>query len=261
MKLVVTTSYQPTPDQEEKAHDWARLLGVEYVPRRRESLKKIATACGAEGVLVVRQEGPVLVGEGGEELFFHPGTALLRLRNLWQGKGDPLIEAMALTPGESVLDCTLGLGSEALVVSFFLGPSGRVVGVEKVPVIALLVREGLKALASSSSPLAEAASRIEVVVADHLDYLKALPEESFDVVYFDPFFQQPVKAAVNLAPLRYFGSREALRPEAIKEALRVARRRVVLKERKGSAEFARLGFREIIAGRQARVAYGVIVKR
>lgn len=42
------------------------------------------------------------------------------------------------------------------------------------------------------------------------------------------------------------------------EALRVGRRRVVLKERRESAEFARLGFKYLSGGRYTRVAYGLI---
>ncbi|MGO0123346.1 class I SAM-dependent methyltransferase [Desulfothermobacter acidiphilus] len=259
MRLVVTTSRRPTPEQEEKALCWARRLEAPYVPRRGP-LSLVRERSGAEAVLVIGQGAPVIVGEGGE-LFFHPGTALLRLHRWLRGQREALLQATALAPGDRVLDATLGLGAEALLLSFGAGPSGRVVGVERSAVIAWLVRDGLRELAASDSLLAGAAARIEVVIADHLDYLSQLPDDSFEVVYFDPFFRRPVAASVGMVPLRLFGVSEPLRPEAVAQALRVARRRVVLKERRGSSEFARLGFQEIMGGKHSRVAYGVIRKR
>jgi hypothetical protein len=46
--------------------------------------------------------------------------------------------------------------------------------------------------------------------------------------------------------------------ETVELALNAAVKRVVMKERRGSAEFDRLGFKHIIGGRHAPVAYGVI---
>jgi hypothetical protein len=91
-------------------------------------------------------------------------------------------------------------------------------------------------------------------------FLRQAPSESFDVVYFDPFFRVSVKGADQLAPLRVTGDLNSLDMEAVREACRVARRRVVVKERKGSREFARLGFERVTGGRYARVAFGVITK-
>ena len=58
--------------------------------------------------------------------------------------------------------------------------------------------------------------------------------------------------------LRILADMRALTDETITEARRVARCRVVMKERRESTEFARLGFAVIAGGRYSRVAYGVM---
>ncbi|MGQ9512445.1 class I SAM-dependent methyltransferase [Thermodesulfitimonas sp.] len=259
MRVLVTTTHGAGEDAAAAGQALAVRLDVPFVPRGGHGLATLLSREGAEAALVF---GPQRLSlcfyrDGRrEEFFFHPGTALLRIKNILAGKPDQMIQAMALRPGDTVLDCTLGLGADAIVASFVAGSQGRVVGVEKVAPLAAVVEYGLRHYAAE--PLLTAAMRrIEVVVADHYDYLLRLPAASFDVVYFDPFFRVPVKGAAQVAPLRAVGERAPLKEEAVQAALRVARRRVVLKERRGSAAFTRLGFREFCGGRHAHIAYGV----
>src|SRR5512138_2034020 len=98
---------------------------------------------------------------------------------------DTFLEAAGIEDGDAVLDCTLGLGADALVAAVAAGPRGRVVGVEASPALAAWVGEGLRRLDD------EAAARIEVRAADHAALLAALPDRSFDVVVFDPMFRHP----------------------------------------------------------------------
>lgn len=262
MRLVVTTTLGAGEEVAAAAREIAAQLGVPFVPRARRGIGRLLHREGADAALVLSASRLSLsfFREGKrEEFFFHPGTAILRIKNILAGKPDQMVEAMALRPGNTVLDCTLGLGADAIVASFVVGPEGRVVGVEKVKALAAVVAHGLRHYAEE--PLLTAAMRrVEVVVADHYDFLRRTPAESFDVVYFDPFFRVPVAGAAQVAPLRALGEKAPLREEAVREALRVARRRVVMKERRGSEEFARLGFREIYSGKHAQVAYGVIEK-
>lgn len=99
--------------------------------------------------------------------------------------------------------------------------------------------------------------RIEVVNTDAFDYLRAKPDNAFDVVYFDPMFRHPLLQSENMNPLRYAADHDPVSEEMMAEARRVARRRVVLKETSKSTEFARLGFPEIAGGRYSPVHYGV----
>jgi 16S rRNA G966 N2-methylase RsmD len=132
------------------------------------------------------------------------------------------------------------------------------VGVEDSPVIAFLVEEGMRTYVYPALPdLERAMRRIEVISADHLEYLRSLPDRSVDVVYFDPMFRETVVQSRGIDALRHLGNPSALRPEAVAEAKRVARRCVVMKERRGSEEFARLGFTPVPKG-SGRVQFGVI---
>ncbi|MEW6447253.1 MAG: class I SAM-dependent methyltransferase [Bacillota bacterium] len=255
---MVTTAHGAGPAAKAEGLRLAARLDAVFVPRDGRSIEDLLAEHGAAGALVVGAQRVTLFF-GKEQFFFHPGTAALRIKSLLAGKPDQMIRAMDLHPGDEVLDCTLGLGADAVVASFVAGPRGRVVGVERVAAVAAVVEHGLRHHAVKSDPrLEEALRRIEVVTADHLDYLRGAPAESFDVVYFDPFFRTPLHGAYQIQPLRALGNRMPLSKEAVVEALRVARRRVVVKERRGSAEFARLGFKRISGGRYARVAYGVI---
>ena len=53
---------------------------------------------------------------------------------------------------------------------------------------------------------------------------------------------------------------EQLQSKALVEALRVAKKRVVIKETKDSMEFKRLNISQIYGGKYSSVSYGVIDK-
>ena len=56
---------------------------------------------------------------------FHPSMGFVRLKRVLNGKPDPMLEASGMEEGDSVLDCTAGLGADALV---FSGKGGRTAG-------------------------------------------------------------------------------------------------------------------------------------
>ena len=95
---------------------------------------------------------------------------------------------------------------------------------------------------------------------DYLDYLRQQKDNSYDVVYFDPMFRKPLTASNGISPLRSVANHAPLSEEAVAEALRVARQRVVMKEASGSEEFARLGFHQLMGGKYSKVHYGVMIK-
>ncbi len=61
-----------------------------------------------------------------------------------------------------------------------------------------------------------------------------------------------------MRPWRELGVGRPLTPDIVAEARRVARRRVVIKERQGSPVFDELGVDTVVGGRKSRIAYGVI---
>jgi hypothetical protein len=132
-----------------------------------------------------------------------------------------------------------------------------VTAVESERVIYLLLREGLKEYVSELEELNTAMRRIWLIHADHKDILRELPDNSADVVYFDPMFRTPVRESSAMLPLRNAANPNPLSMETVREAVRVARKTVVLKEHRGSGEFAKLGFSPVDRG-HGKIAYGVI---
>ncbi|WP_337913024.1 class I SAM-dependent methyltransferase [Cohnella zeiphila] len=255
----MTTPEKPSARAEREAGRIAAELGCAFVPRRRDTIRGLARrrADAADGVLVVGEEEMRFAGIEGPPLFFHPSMALVRVKRMLTGDRDALIAASDVLPGDSVLDCTAGLGSDAIVLSYAAGSEGRVVALEASGLLHLIVREGLQRYRSEVPELNEAMRRIEMRRTDHLTYLREQPDRSFDIVFFDPMFSKPVLSSASLQPLRSVAEATPLVPEAVEQARRVARKAVVLKEHRDSGEFARLGF-ERCRGGGTSVAYGVI---
>jgi hypothetical protein len=255
--VVVTTAESPDAGLRETAIRLARELNVPFVPRGRDTLRRIGRRCGADGVLVVYPDQLKYITEHDTPLFFHPSMGLIRVKRLLSGAGDALITVSGAKPGDVVLDCTAGLASDAIVLSFAAGDAGRVIAVEASPLLYVLIREGL-ARADTGLPEADAACRrIEVRLGDHEEVLRAMPDRSVDIVYFDPMFDRAVAASSSIQPLRAHARHDPLSEEAVRQAVRVARKSVVLKNSSGSAEFARLGFAPARRSSSA-VGYGVI---
>lgn len=257
MNLLVTTIVKPNEYAETCARELAARLSAPYVERRKQSLALLRQVYGSEAILVATKDGPVVHTAGGE-YFFHLNMAELRIKNLIDGKHDHMTSAMGLEPGQSLLDCTLGLATDAIVASFAVGQEGKVVGLEASPVIATVTGFGLATFTSENESVSAALRRVTALHADYNEYLPTLPTAAFDVVYFDPMFRSPVEASSSLRPLRPLADPRPVTANAVREAARVAKRRVVLKEAAGSHEFSRLGFSRVVGGKYSSIHYGVL---
>lgn len=204
-------------------------------------------------------------------LFFHPSMALLRMINIKRGVGDRFLEAVSLKEGDTILDATMGLASDALIASWAVGKRGKVIAVEYSPLIYLLVQDGLDKLKELAPgkiknrekeeawlELAKASSRIEPVWADHQSILEGLPDSSVDVVYFDPMFRATITSSSSMKPIKEWSYPEPLKRETIQQACRVARKRIVLKERRYGGEFERLGFMLADGSKYSSIGFGII---
>ncbi|MEL1136385.1 class I SAM-dependent methyltransferase [Desulfitobacterium sp. THU1] len=212
--------------------------------------------------------------EAGEHrIMFHPSMALLRVIQILRGEPDRFLKAVNLQEGDTFLDATLGLGTDALVAAFRVGARGQVIGIEHSAILSALVQDGLTSLAQGNYPqadnpdknrawlaLSEAAQHIQVQWGDHQELLTQFLSSSVDVVYFDPMFRHTRDKSDSIRPLHQVSNPQALSQEAVAEAYRVARKRVILKERKESPEFARLGFSVDEGGKYSHVDYGMIRK-
>ncbi|CAG7649506.1 Ribosomal RNA small subunit methyltransferase J [Paenibacillus solanacearum] len=255
--MFVTTSYDPGEEQTREASNLAQSLGGRYVPRKRMTLAQLRARYGEEDILLITKERIEYHHEQRQPLFFHPSTAAVRVKRLLNGEPDTLLELAGVNPGDAIVDCTAGLGSDSIVFSFAVGSEGRVTALESSPIPAFLLGQGLQAYDSEVPGLNEAMRRIQVVRMDHSDYLRSLPDRSVDVVYFDPMFRKPITESASIRAIRGVADERALTAEAVAEAKRAARKAVVLKEHRDSPEFERLGF-DIARRPSTKIAYGVI---
>lgn len=256
--LVITTSLRAGPELLARAEEFSRWLDAPVVSRPG-SLAALCAEHGVQGVLVVGGNRVTYHEPGsGLQYFYHPGMVKVRLHSQKRGDPDPMITAMGLGPGDSVLDCTLGRASDGIFCSWIVGETGRVLGLEVSPVLAALTRDAIAHHTDPSRSLTAALRRIECECADYNDYLRTCAPCSWDVVYFDPIFHEPLATSPAMEPLRALGDPAPLSPAAVQEACRVARRRVVIKQRKGTPLWAELGLTEFVSSPKSPVEYGVI---
>lgn len=237
---------------------WAEQLGVPYFDRPQNSpVASLLKEQQLTALIVVEKDGPRIHGDGGT-FAYHPGMAVLRLQQLKRGGKEHLPAALALHDGSRVLDCTLGLAADAAIAAYCVGEKGRVVGVEASSLVHFAVNYGLANYVADDADLTTALRRIEAVCSTAEDYLRKCAPDSFDVVYFDPMFRNPVQGSDGMRALRPFSYEQPLSRTAVKLALEVAPR-VVIKERN---EYILRGYgcHEFIGGRYSRVKYGIITR-
>jgi 16S rRNA (guanine1516-N2)-methyltransferase len=255
--MIITTGYDPIPEIVQRAQTLAGRLNVEYKPRGNLSFGKLMERYGDEDVLVVLQEAVRLLRPGMPPMEFHPSMGFVRAKRVIKGEGDPMLEAAGMEQGDSVLDCTAGLGTDSLLFAVYGGDSSEITALESsLPLYALLL-EGLSSYVSGQELVNAAMRRIKVVHSDHLNYLRVQQDKSVDIVYFDPMFRQPLTDSAAISPLRQYANGAALSQESVAEAVRVARKCVLLKEKALSGEFERLGFTELLRNK-SKTSYGVI---
>ncbi|MCD9021020.1 class I SAM-dependent methyltransferase [Cohnella silvisoli] len=255
--MIVTTSERPEADTVERAKRLADELHASYVPRSNKTIRALYAMWAVDEIVVVSPREVRLLQEGQHPFYFHPSMALVRLKRLRTGGNDTLLTVSGVAEGDTVLDCTAGLCSDALVFSYAAGTQGKVIAIEASRVLHAIVREGLQTYETGLADIDEAMRAIRTVHGEHRSILQRMEDKSADVVYFDPMFEKPVTTSSSIVPLRSQAIREPLSAEAVKDAIRIARKKVVLKDHRDSGQFERLGFRLVRVSASA-VAYGVI---
>ena len=261
--MIVTTSLREIAADVLAAERVAGELAIPCVTRNRQSMQELMQKYKTTLIIVIENQQPIVTNST-SKFFFHRGLSELRILNLLRTGNDPLVKSLSLAPGMSVLDCTLGLAADALVAAHIVGVTGKVCGLESSPLVSLITRWGIAALTEAAADcrpeLRQAAGRVEVITADHTNYLVQLQDCSFDVVYFDPMFRRPKQSSAGIQSLRDYANPQPLNRDTLLQALRVARSRVVVKELAGSAEFNRLGIRQFGGGQHSSVQYGILHK-
>ena len=148
------------------------------------------------------------------------------------GRNQPLARAVGLR-GESplsVVDATAGLGRDGFVLAS-LGCTVRLI--ERCPVIAALLRDGVRRANADASQGPWVRERLSVTLADGINYLREQSDTLRpDVVYLDPMYPKRPKTALpakELRLLRHVAGDDDDAPDLLAAALACARRRVVVK--------------------------------
>lgn len=242
----------------EAAKAMAARLGVAYLDRpHNQVLEDFMAAQGLAAVIVLEKDGPRIHSEHGT-FSYHPGMAEIRVQQLLRGATDHLVKALDLHPGSRVLDCTLGLASDAAVAACVVGAAGKVVGLEASLLLHFAVEHGLAHYECKTPLLTAALRRVEAIHAVAAEYLAQCVAKglTFDVVYFDPMFRHPVQGSKAMEALRPLSLEEPLAKSTVELALKVAPR-VVIKER-SEYLLAEYGCTEYVGGKYSRIKFGII---
>ncbi|WP_078546260.1 class I SAM-dependent methyltransferase [Litchfieldia alkalitelluris] len=256
--MIVTTAGRTNAQMINRAESIADELNTVYLNRNKQSIIEIQQQYKEDVLVVGKNRLEVYPKNASQPLFFHPNSAMFRIKRLMREHHDPFIETADLKKGSSMLDCTLGLGSDSIVASFVVGSGGRVVAIEGQKIISYIVNEGLRSWESGTSIIDDAMRRIKVVSTDNYGYLKEADDNSFDVVYFDPMFEHDLNESNGIHQLKHYGIKSGLSSEVINEAKRVARKRIVLKDHWQSLRFDELGF-TATKRKTSKFHFGVII--
>lgn len=255
--LIVTTAGRTDQRMVSLAKQVSEDLSTTYIERRKASVEELQHKY-SDDVLVIGKNRLELYKQNEQEpFFFHPNSAMFRVKRLMNGEDDPLIKAAALQEGMSFLDCTLGLGSDSIVASFIVGHQGKAVGIEGNELLSYLVKSGLHTWDSGIETFNQAMQRVNVINKDNLDYLKSCDSKSFDIVYFDPMFEEAINESNGISALKSIAVYKDITNEVIEEAKRVAIKKVILKDHWRSERFNRFGF-SVLKRKTAKFHFGVL---
>lgn len=255
--MIVTTSSKTTDELNQTAKSIANTFGCNYIPRRKESVQSIMERTAEEVLVVSKSKIECYQNSGEESFFFHPNSAMFRLKRVARGESDPFLDATGLDKGMSFLDCTIGLASDSILASYKIGIDGKVIGTEENNIVAFIVKQGLQTWQTGNEHFDNALRGIQVENMNHLQYLQTCLDNQFDVIYFDPMFEEDVNKSDGIQELKKLACYSDITEEIINEAKRVARCRVVLKDHFRSKRFEAFGF-EVIKRKSATFHFGVI---
>jgi 16S rRNA (guanine1516-N2)-methyltransferase len=225
---------------------YAEKLAVEncflYIPRKKKSINSLLEDYKKPVLVVSKTKLELYSAVNEAPFFYHPNAASLRIKQFLKTGHDPLISAAGVKQGDQIVDATLGLGADSLLLACAAGSTGKVTGVESSQLISLIVREGLRAYSMPVPEMETAAARITVEHKKSEEYLSSLETNSVDLVLFDPMFTGAVSGSSGLSAMRHFVNNNGLSSYLLEEACRVSRRKVLLKDYSRSTVFKRYGF-------------------
>ncbi|KAA0550139.1 hypothetical protein FZW96_02000 [Bacillus sp. BGMRC 2118] len=254
--MIVTTSSRANAVILQKAKEIAAEIGGSFQLRGRDSIQDLQQKYTSEVLVVGKTRTELFLPGNNDPIFFHPNSAMFRIKRLIAGGNDPLIDACGLSEGMSFLDCTLGLASDAIVASYAVGTSGVIKGIEGNQTTAYLVSAGLKTWDSGIPQMNVAMGNIEVIWGKSFEYLSNCEDQTFDVIYFDPMFEETIDSS-GIKGIKQLALYDDVTVAMMKEAKRIAKKRIVLKDHWRSTRFEKLGLTPIVR-KSSNFHYGVL---
>ena len=231
-------------------------LNCPLIDRHSATIQSLLEQFNLDALVVVEQYKLTLHTLDGL-LRHHPNTSVLRITNLCRGRSDVLTDLMHLKNGDRLLDCTCGLGADAITGAHITGDEGFVLALESSPLLALLAGRGMESYTHQSHiEVTQAMRRVNIKNACYQDVLSELPDKSFDVVYFDPMFKNSIETANGIQLIRVLANYETPTNEDILHAKRIASRSVLLKDSSNGKLLSQLNFNLAKTGRH--FSYGII---
>ncbi|WP_057764019.1 class I SAM-dependent methyltransferase [Cytobacillus praedii] len=257
--MIITTAGRTNEEMTRQAIKVANDLNSRFIERKKRSVQLIQQIEMEDCIVVGKERLELYPKDETEPFFFHPNSAMFRVKRLMKGEKDPFVDAANLQAGKRLLDCTLGLASDSIVASFIVGKEGKVTGIEGNPYLGYIVKNGLQSWVSGNPDMDQAMKSIQVINDLSLSFLKSVPDQSYDCVYFDPMFEEHILESDGIKALSRFAIYEEMTGLVIEEAKRVAKECVVLKDHFRSPRFERYNF-HVQKRKTAKFHFGIIEK-
>jgi 16S rRNA (guanine1516-N2)-methyltransferase len=156
--------------------------------------------------------------------------AVAHRRKFGGGRGQSIAKAVGLKQGvmPTVVDGTAGLGRDAFVLASL---GCKVIMVERHPVVAALLEDGLRRAYDDSEIGAWMSERMSLFAGSSLEALAKITD-AVDVVYLDPMYPHRDKSALVKKEMRIFQSLVGADLDAdglLSPAMALATKRVVVK--------------------------------
>ena len=189
-----------TPAREAEAAALAQQLEGQAPDGTDSSPADFALVLTAERLELRKLDEPKL---GAVYVDFVAGAVAHR-RKFGGGRGQAIAKAVGLKSGETprVVDATAGLGRDAFVLASL---GCRVTLLERSPVVAALLADGLARAALDAEIGSWVGERLHLIPGPALENLQTL-DFTPDVVYLDPMFPHKQKSALVKKEMRVFQS-------------------------------------------------------
>ena len=181
---------------------------------------------------------------------FHLDNSAFKIKNNYN---EPLIVIKG-SEKQSILDCTMGLAGDSIILSYY---EHKVTALEKNKIIYLIVSNGLKNYISDDEKINSSMRRIITYNIDSVKFLKNCPDNSFDIVYFDPMFSHNIEESKNLAGIETLVNQNFPTSDFLTEAKRVAKKKVIVKAHFKDNIFEKFNFIRLMR-KNTKFHYGYI---